>query len=1572
MASYGLRYFKELPQSDGKTVRLELWEKNGENSEIEIGPVVQDLRLDIQGDSDIDAPIVKTSLTMTFVDAPDHEDADTKKCGDWGIFYTSDATKWKVLLKYKNSGTTAFSDMWGGYLTPDSYNETLVYRGSVTLIARDNIGHMQDFPFDAEGDSDGMISLQELIETAWSKIESPMVLNWHGNARWLYTEGQSARATYMNVAAFKDGDWFEAVEAALYGYGLVMRYTGSNEVSIYALRNIPLVGTDSDALVTRQEPVFIAGAERELSPAARRIEERVSYELVDTLIQPQVKDDDYSGEVDDYTIYPSGSAQTYKLYAWHILNNEGSGWRDSDAPIYFNPLAYEKDSTVDDRELDFMWLASSDYIGSDSMYSPFYKSMIASNIGIEFKMGQVYYLNSDVLTRFGKGMYPTTLSVSISVTQSGVTQYLNADGEWQTSLTKINLSVDDSGVALLSIPAGEFSGIIALEVRVYRFVSGRSVDAYAPLYSLAFTEQNPLLETNNVNTNYNESNNVVLSREPKIGPAMDNSFLAGVIKNGIFYKSGGMYLPAKAWYWAGNTPQQMAVYNHLQLLCYHAKPNNILRGTIVNADITDLAVLWSWSGVEHMLVSGSLNFISGHIDNAVLREFSRYENMWGMLEPADMPEVEGNSSTNVEGSSSGTSGATVENTTTVNIGGGGGTIELDTYMSDTSENGVMNRVIKAYVDDIEGDITEAYEGAISALDTKIQNALSGKTDKATTEALAQRVTAEEAVTAEYEEWWSALKAKVVVENGNVKISTNLIVTGDTSSGGEGSDTPASGTVTGIKVSELQTLTPNSAGIIDMVSTLASIDVSEQLEDYLPLAGGILTGKVTALSRISMRGTILEMTKDDGTGGIMLWNGESSGDGVRNLLIYDGTAWRKALHSSNYSDYALPLSGGKMTGTITIGTWTAFGVSGSNFYLGSPDYPLLLRSNGTTTINNNPLIHSGNIGSYASGYLKSRNISGVERLPSYFDDNCVTAWFNNTGVPLQGTWTSGIHVKGFSEGYASWELAAYSSNGDTSNAAYHKLYWRLGKGDSWQDWKTIAFTDSNVASAQALTHSNGTVGATVDASGNIVLSQHIYYGNANTALKGNAEQLWAVIGGYAGMVLRNESVEFRTSQTTRFVINSSGNVTIGGNDLASTINGCKLYVDGTGYFAADTYLANWAYLRSYKTDGSIVTLIGLNNKDQMVINAADSGVNTAILGGNVLIGTTTDNGAKLQLAGHIAPTTSGSYALGTNTYQWDAVYSMYHLAKSGSKLILGANNSSHITIETSGAVTMSSTLDVTSHITTSNRVYAPYIFIGKNAEGIYLGNEGIYWHTNSNAWASTLLTFASKEITAHVPVTMSSTLSVGGNTTINGNTLATNYALYDGASNPRLHLTDGSKHHYVQLYQTKMGVGPGSGLGLYILTSGYTGINTNDPKHTLDVNGTGRFTGAVTMSSTLAVTGNITCSANIIASGDTSSGSDIRFKDRIEDMAISISDIANAPLFTFKWNDREDDTIHLGSSAQYWERITPQLVSGQDFKSLNYATLGVAMGISLAKKSINHEARIKELEKEIKRLKEERL
>lgn len=121
---------------------------------------------------------------------------------------------------------------------------------------------------------------------------------------------------------------------------------------------------------------------------------------------------------------------------------------------------------------------------------------------------------------------------------------------------------------------------------------------------------------------------------------------------------------------------------------------------------------------------------------------------------------------------------------------------------------------------------------------------------------------------------------------------------------------------------------------------------------------------------------------------------------------------------------------------------------------------------------------------------------------------------------------------------------------------------------------------------------------------------------------------------------------------------------------------------------------------------------------------------------------------------------------------------------------------------------------------------------------------------------------------------------------------------------------------------------------------------------------------------IAPDGDVEINNNLIVKGDQATGSDIRFKNVIEDNVLDVKRIAEAPLFTFKWNDRNDDSIHLGSSAQYWENVCPWLVSGEDFKTLNYATLGVAMGISLAKKTVNHEERIKELERKVESLETE--
>ena len=69
---------------------------------------------------------------------------------------------------------------------------------------------------------------------------------------------------------------------------------------------------------------------------------------------------------------------------------------------------------------------------------------------------------------------------------------------------------------------------------------------------------------------------------------------------------------------------------HQQLLAYHAQPNNQLTGEVVNkgSSLPNFRSLYRWNGVDHMLISGTLNILTGRMENAVLRQFTRYDHMW--------------------------------------------------------------------------------------------------------------------------------------------------------------------------------------------------------------------------------------------------------------------------------------------------------------------------------------------------------------------------------------------------------------------------------------------------------------------------------------------------------------------------------------------------------------------------------------------------------------------------------------------------------------------------------------------------------------------------------------------------------------------------------------------------------------------------------------------------------------------------------------------------------------------------------------------------------------------------------
>lgn len=801
----------------------------------------------------------------------------------------------------------------------------------------------------------------------------------------------------------------------------------------------------------------------------------------------------------------------------------------------------------------------------------------------------------------------------------------------------------------------------------------------------------------------------------------------------------------------------------------------------------------------------------------------------------------------------------------------------------------------------------------------------------------------------YKTWWDAVMGLVVKEGNNIRIKTNLIIEGDTSSGGSGQDTPASGTVTGIKVSASDTLTPNNAGIIDMVSVLSSIDVSDQLKDY---------AKLTDITK-NMVDSVLGST--------------TAGNANRFLMSTGSTSVWAAISKDMVTDALgyTPLStgGGTMTGAIVVGSFTSFGVSGNTFYLGNPSYPVAIRSNGTTTVNGNTLYHSGNFnpadylplsggtmvggaGIYShldsvygaigfnadhiafgspnvptkirsivtpvyfngvveytlihSGNIGSQSVEHsvtANRLSSSYSENINYGSYlselklirtndgNGIANGFPGDYFSGLSVLA---GYTGWQMVTY---GDW---AYPNPHFRSQGGDgSWSPWRQLAFIDSNVASATKLANNSAFYawgqmffnnGVPQDANGYMLFNNGdiIHAKDANGSeqyVMGLTSVLSLGYGTSASGIDtyiegNNVYLRYGTSHATGLTLNSSGNVTIGGSDLAGT--DYRLRVEGP------------TYIRHAATNNGIATALAIgHNVDGQ--SAKEKGVGITLGYSNNQYHTKIATIYESQNPDYLRP------AL--------AFYTMNNTYLAGSeveRMRISANGCVGI-----GTSSPAYKLDVNG---TGN------FSVGVKANEVLLGGAGLY---KGSYWTSALsdndMVINGGKISLTGAVTMSSTLSVGGNTTINGIvTLPVNYQIQWG-------------------------------------TTGYMIYGTAS---------------RIQVDAPLNVSGNTEINGNLVVSGDTSSGSDIRFKDIIKNKTIKIEHIAKAPLFTFKWNDREDDTIHLGSSAQYWEKVTPWLVKGEDFKTLDYSTLGVAMGISLAKKAVNHEERIKVLEKENKALKEE--
>ena len=113
------------------------------------------------------------------------------------------------------------------------------------------------------------------------------------------------------------------------------------------------------------------------------------------------------------------------------------------------------------------------------------------------------------------------------------------------------------------------------------------------------------------------------------------------------------------------------------------------------------------------------------------------------------------------------------------------------------------------------------------------------------------------------------------------------------------------------------------------------------------------------------------------------------------------------------------------------------------------------------------------------------------------------------------------------------------------------------------------------------------------------------------------------------------------------------------------------------------------------------------------------------------------------------------------------------------------------------------------------------------------------------------------------------------------------------------------------------------------------------------------------------------SGDIYATGDVTAASDERQKCDIEQVDLNVEQIANAPAIKFSWKDGRDNLRHVGSFAQYWQKVLPESVTDKnDILGLNYGSAALVSVKKVAERVLSDEEEIEQLRKRISELEHE--